>query len=249
MARRRALPAAALLAAVGALVPGAAVARPSPEEVERAVEEVFSEPALREGLEVRDASSQDLLAAMWAELKAFFEDVARELAAMHSTSPVAFWVILALLVLLLIALLTHIGWTISLAFRSSDRRAQAPLAEEALPEARMRSYRELRREARRLAEAGALEEASRTLLLALLALLAERQVLAVARGWTNREVLTRLRRSFASDAQRAEELERFGAAVERVSYGGRRLTPEELAELDRALEAIASRVGPGQAVR
>jgi Domain of unknown function (DUF4129) len=217
--RPRRLPSA--LAALPALAALAALPRPvraaggaDPEAVRRAVEEVFADPALRpQGSHGGGVSIAEYLQLLFRRFLAWVREFFTRLS---EENPLLFYLIFALLVFLLLLLLAHIAWTLSLAFRGP--RGGAGDGEAALdsPAARARRFQELRQEALGLAREGCYREAIRTLLLALLSLVEERRALAVSRGWTNREVLARLRLG-AGNAALAES---FAGTFDRAWYGG-----------------------------
>lgn len=202
-----------------------------PEAVDRAVEAVFARPDLERALDARPGAAEDLVARalaeierLWRELQSWFGDLAIE-------SPSLYYALLLALLALLGLLVWHLGWTVRSVLRAG---AMGPAVEVATGR-RSKDYRELRDEARALAAAGRRREALHVLLLALLALLEERRVLQVARGWTVREILGRLEHRAAPDA----ELRAFGRAVERSTYGGADLDADEFVRLEAAVERVA----------
>ena len=114
--------------------------------------------------------------------------------------------------------------------------SDAPDAEEE----KVQRYRDLREQANRLASRGEWREAARALLLALLALIEERKVLQLARGWTNREILARL----VLPAGEGAALDVFRRQVEGAWYGGHALDREELAELAVCVDRCARVLRP-----
>jgi hypothetical protein len=224
-----------LAASAGACTPAVA-AETSEGAVDRAVAEVFSQPAFREGLGATSGGLAELLAWLRREWDRLLYRIFDGLGELRVSSPVLFWALLAVLLLVLLALLFHIGWTLSLAFRGGGGEAGADVEDHTR---RARRSRELRGEARRLALQGEWREALRQLLLALLALLDERRILHVAQGWTNREILARLR----SRSGLGPELDRFGSAVETAAYGGRDVRGEDFAAFDRLVDRLEARLG------
>lgn len=211
-----------------------------PDAVRRAVDEVFADPALREGLGASDSGDATTAIAAW--LARQYEAFQDWLAALWATSPALFMAIMGVLLVVLAGLLTHIGWTLSLAFRRVPGEGDADGdADRQAEEARVRHYRTLRADAHALADAGDFREAARTLLLALLALVEEQHALTVVRGWTNREILRRIPVAPAVE----DELGAFGAAVERVWYGRQPTTRDEIDALDRTLTRVAAHLQPG----
>lgn len=195
------------------------------------MERVFSDPTLREGLEGPTSGLGALLAQVRAKISEWFQRLVVRLGDLRVASPVLFWLLFGGLVLLLVLLLAHIGWTAYAALR-----ATAPLRDDEHPATRARQFRDLRREARDLASAGRFRDATRLLLLALLALIEERKVLRVARGWTHREIARRLSLRGAG----AEDLGRFTGAVERVWYGGATPDAESYREVEGLLDRVSS---------
>ena len=217
-----------VLLALGAFAPAAA---PPTEVVQREVEAVFSDPAFQTGLQTTHGGPQALLAMIFQEIRHLLLKLLRVLDQLHAENSAVFWTIFIVLAIILVLILIHIGWSLSLAFRGlprSDRSAEDSPAE------RRRRYRDLRSEARRLAEEGRCREAVRFLLLALLSLLEERRILTVASGWTNREILARLR--FRSAVSR--ELAAFRDRVETASYSGAALSLNDFQECDTTLEHL-----------
>ncbi len=162
----------------------------SRDAVDRAVDEVFADPALRDGLTAGGGGLSDVLFAVLTRAQELLRRVIESLQWLHATSPFIFWTIFVLLFLVLIALLIHIGWTVSLAFLRTTASGPEPSEKEG--EARRRRSLEILDEARGLAAAGLRREALRALLLAILALAEERRILRIARGWTHREIASRL---------------------------------------------------------
>ncbi|MCO5165511.1 MAG: DUF4129 domain-containing protein [Planctomycetes bacterium] len=228
MARReRRAPCLAALLALVALTParGDEAPPPTPDDVATALEAVLDDPALRDGLRTSHmdaAAPGDVLAEGTARLWDAFRRWSARLAREH---PALYMALFAGLALALVPLLVHLGWSLALAFRGGSRGPPGA-AEADDPAARRRRSAELRAEARALAAAGDLRQATRALLLAFLALLEERRALAVAGSWTNREVLARLR---VEPAVRAR-LARFVAAADAACYGDQRPGPEVLAD-------------------
>lgn len=211
---------------------------PSPDAVARALDDVLADPVLREGLgtsHVDAAAAGDVLAEgsrhLWGAFRRWSFRLARE-------HPVLFYSASLAMLLALVPLLVHIGWSLTLAFRGS--RAGPPGAAEVDdPAARRRRSAELRAEARDHAAAGRPREAARALLLAFLALLAERRALAVAGSWTNREVLAHLR----VPPPERERLAHFVEAADAACYGDHGPSRDALAageallaDLERDLE-------------
>lgn len=231
----KSLGAAALVACLGAAGPATA-ARSSPAEVEAVVEEVFKNPELRRGLDSAHSGARALFRQFIDWLWGWLWRILGYLDELRAASPFIFWCIFAVLILVLLALLVHIGWTISMAFRRRPGGAQDPDSRENGD--RVRRFRDLQLEARELASRGRLRDAIHLLLLALVALVEERRVLRVALGWTNRETFARLRLR----PELAGSLAQFERDVERVWYGTAPVTPGDFRRLDRLLEDVAPHV-------
>jgi hypothetical protein len=199
--------------------------------VQREVEAVFSDPALQEGLEATHGGPEALLAMLYQQLRSLFVKLLSFLDELHAENSLLFWTIFIFLAIILILILIHMGWSLSLAFRDVS---MGRWADEDSPADRRRRFHDLRLEARRLATEGRFREAVRLLLLALLSLLEERRVLTIAIGWTNREILARLRLRSALDTQ----LDVFRDRVEAASYGGAAVSPRDFQECDATLEDL-----------
>lgn len=193
--------------------------------------ETFADPELAAGLETSHLDVQELpeglgsyVAWVYQRILAWMRDLAIE-------SPMALTGMYLLMVLLLALLVTHIVWSLRQAFRAGGEADPGP--DEAAAALRQRSA-ELRAEARSLAAQGRLREATRLLLLLLLALLDERGVLEVGPGWTNREILARLRLppGLAADAAA------FVAAADEACYGDRAPDAGAFARLTGLVERI-----------
>src|SRR5262245_18780993 len=114
--RRPSAPAGLRALLVLALAPGAARAagRSDPEAVRRAVEEVFADPALQpEGSHGGGVGIFEHLQTLLLRFLAWLREVFTRL---NEENPVLFYLIFAALVLVLL-LLAHLAWTLSLAFR------------------------------------------------------------------------------------------------------------------------------------
>lgn len=206
-------------------------ALPDSETLQRALEAVFGQPAFQRELERADGHALSLGQVLLLRLLGFLERCSEWLEELHGSAPLLYWLLFTGLVALLLVLVAHIAWTFRRAFA-----ADLPASDEP-DEARekVQRYRELRQQSNLLAVQGAWREAARLLLLALLALLEERKVLQLARGWTNREILQRLRLPPAESAA----LDVFRARVEDAWYGGHALDRPQLAELAVCVDRCA----------
>src|SRR5882762_7766908 len=112
------------LLALGAFAPAEA---PPTEVVQREVEAVFSDPAFRTGLQTTHGGPQALLAMIFQEIRHLLLKLLRVLDQLHAENSVAFWAIFIVLAIILVLILIHIGWSLSLSFRGlprSDRAAE-----------------------------------------------------------------------------------------------------------------------------
>lgn len=141
------------------------------------------------------------------------------------------------LCLLLIALLVHIGWTFSLAFRSHGRQDQT--TEQENEGQRLNLSRDLRQRALALASKGDYRESTRVLFLALLALFEEKKLLHVAKSWTPREIIEKLPKSVGN----SDELGWFRQRFEQAYYGEQELTAEHVRRLDSILDTATEHAG------
>ncbi len=205
---------------------------PSPEDLERAGDVVFSDPAFKEGLDTTHLTIDELGRLIGHGIDYVYETIASWLLSIQKNSPFLFFGLLLGMLAVLVLLLYHIGWTFSRAFRGVG--AGDAEGYEVDTGERVRRYRDLRREASEVASQGDPREGIRLLLLALLALLAEEEVLLVARSWTPREIVARLsaRGSFGND------LKRFGAAIEDALYTEHTLTESAFTSCEETLEAL-----------
>lgn len=202
-----------------------------PEAVRRALETVFGQPAFQRELERADARSHSIWQVLVYRLLDVWQRFRDWLSELHVSAPFLYWVLFTALVILLLVLVAHITWTFRRAFA-----VDLPAGDE--PETgreKVQRYRELRQQANLLVVQGAWREAARLLLLALLALIEERKVLHLARGWTNREILQRLK---LPPAERAA-LGAFRARVEDAWYGGHALEHAQLTELAACVDRCA----------
>lgn len=212
----------------------------SAEAVERAIEGVFSDPALRRGLTAGDGGLSTL-DALWEQVRRFLRAARDELLRLQLDSPVLYWLIMLGLVLALVLILFHVVITLSLAMRGGQRRSGE--TGNGVTE-RERRFRELRDEARALAGDGRFRDAVRSLLLALLALVEERRVLRGLVGKTNREILSRL--SVGGVGEMKDELRHFGRSIEAAAYGGAVPSEAEFKRLDGVLDRMSELVRPAE---
>ncbi len=159
--------------ALAPLVAAAAEApRPDADAIRRHLEGILARP---------EFSNRDPF-WMFRWVKDFFE----WLRSLQETSPLLFVLIVVGLILVLVALLAHIVWTLSRAFFvGRDATAGGEAAEQ-----RARLSRTYHEEARRRAAAGEFTEAVRYLFLALVYRFDEDGRVLFQRAYTNREYLT-----------------------------------------------------------
>lgn len=202
--------------------------------LQRALEAVFGQPAFARELARADDDALSLGQLLLRRLRELLKSFLEWFEELHGTSPLLYWLLFAALVALLLALVAHIAWTFRQAFALDLPASDEP---DEVRE-KVRRYHELREQSTRLAAQGAWREAARLLLLALLALIEERKVLHLARGWTNREILQHLTLPPAEGAA----LDAFRRRVEDAWYGGHALDSAQLGELavciDRCAEVL-----------
>jgi hypothetical protein len=203
---------------------------PAREDTVRAVQETFSDPELAAGCESTHEPTLGILAFVVNLLGEFFEGLVHTLKSLHVSYPVLYWGLLVFLFLLLIALIIHIAWTFSLAFRGLPSNAAA----EASRSERVRRFLEIREQARSLAGEGRYKEAVRELLLALITLVEEKRIVSVARGWTIREIVSRV----AQRTGAARPLGIIERRFEDVWYGGEDITEAQFAACDGSLDSF-----------
>jgi hypothetical protein len=186
-------------------------APPSADDVERATKEVLADPAYADAV-MNVHVTGGLLRSAFAALRKVFEwirSLLEDFTQLNETRPVLFWSIMACLIGVLCLLVWHISYTLSLAFRRPpEARPEVSAAE------RMARFGELWAQAKQLAARGEHAEAIRCLLFALLARAEERR-LPVLAGWTNREIVRRLRSKAALEGPLLE----FVETVDRLWYG------------------------------
>lgn len=190
-----------------------------------------SEPLARSEPEIRALAREilarpeyakyfDYEAQVWRELIELLLSWLRMLPALYVESPVLYWSIVLALLLLAIALLAHVVWTMSIAMRNPPPQQGTGAAR---PDADFAGH------AARLAADGAYLEASHQLLLGSLAHAARERYLELRPDDGNRRVCELLRK-----ARIAPELkERLIALIERTQaswFGGRTQSAELYAE-------------------
>ena len=205
---------------------------PSEEDVREAVEDVFSDPAFAKGLDTTHLTLDQLLELIGHYFDEAYRAIMNWLASLYAFSPLLYFLCVATMIIVGIVLTYHMAWTFTRAFRGvGDGEEGAP---DDAQGGRERRYRDLRAEARAQAEAGQPRDATRTLLLALLALLAEERVLRVAHSWTPREIVAQL----SALATFGPELASFRAAVEDAAYADHAQTRESFDACERTLDEL-----------
>jgi hypothetical protein len=239
-----------ILLATSVLAPRAVVSQdetpatkgPSPDELRRVGDAVFSEAAFEEGLDTTHLTIDELGRLVGHAIDWVYNTIAAWLLSIQKRSPLLFGLLLIGMLVVLGLLLYHIGWTFSRAFRGvgsgDEQETDAERGE------RVRRYRDLRSEASQLANEGDPREGVRLLLLALLALLAQEEVLLVARSWTPREIVARL----ATRGSFGDDLKRFGVAVEDALYTEHAVTRAAFDSCEQTLEALTGGLRGGARV-
>jgi len=244
------------LAASGTAQAPAPVSRPSPtlEETRRALAEVLADPQLHAALQRKGEGLLHNLGELMLRLQRWLQGLVDQLLELQQESPALFWVVFALLIAIAAALLTHIGWTLAQAVRAPRPRTSAA---EPIDAERRAHSQALRARAQALAAAGDRRAGMRHLLLALLALVEERRLLAVARSWTVREILARLAGRapglFRDDgptveASTAAPLPALSARIERACYAEVEVPAADFAAVDHWLDRVL-RIEPRAAGR
>lgn len=206
--------------------------------VDQAVETVFKDPRLQEGLQTSHSGLEALLRNVSIYLLKLWQTIFDWLLDLYLENPLLYYLLLVALSLVALLLIAHIVWTFVIAFRGAPGR-ETPDDEIDDPHERVRRSQDFRHEAQELAAAGRFREATRALLLALLALIEERHLMRVGPGWTNREILTRLRLR----TRGTSELDVFEGTVEKVWYGGLPLSSKDFEKLNHILDRFSDRIG------
>lgn len=221
---------------------------PSPADVRQALTELLADPQLQRALQPPERGALAWLGEVAARVRAWFVDAVQWLLALRLDSPGLFWLLFVLMILVAGGLLVHIGWTLAQAARGPRGDAGASVSSDA---GRAAHSRALRAQAHALAQRGELRDGVRHLLLALLALVEERKLLAVATSWTIREIATRLGQALpalqTAPAGGAVEINLFHdltARVENACYGGASVSAADFAEVDRGLDVLLQLAAP-----
>lgn len=169
----------------------------------------------------------DRLAELWRWLTGWLEWLGQ----IH---PIAYWLLIAGLLAILIALLVHIGWTLSRAFRPPKRGIVAEAPAAAAP--RDASWH--REEAGRLREAGRFIEALAHYFIALLLELDQREIVRFHPSKTPREYVDEASLEPAGRAAFAELVARLYRHV----FGGVAVSEDELNLFERRAAELGGRV-------
>lgn len=208
---------------------------PDPEEVRRAVEEVFSDPAygeITQPLEVREG----LVALLGQILRAILDWIGQLgdwSVDLHQAYPIVFWLMISVLLVILVALLTHIAYSARFVF--SSVRKGASEQEEREREERKVLHRELMETAHRLAQEGEFSEGIRTLLLALIARFGKRRPGLVLDAWTNHEVAARV----PIDEVSRGRLRDLASTVDRVWYGRGPASEADFRDAEKIVRSVS----------
>lgn len=213
----------------------------SPEAVDRAVREVLADPAYAEALKARSGAMEEMLRWLSSAVPRLIGWILEKAVELHEAAPAVFWLTFLALSVLLFLLVMHIGWTLTVAFRRSPGTGAGAGDPEARRE-RARQSVEILDEARRLAIEGRMREALHGLLLSVLALVEERRILRIARGWTHREIASRLR----VPEPLKEDLRELHGTIESVWYGKAKATSDDFERCDAAARRLtAGLLAPG----
>jgi len=206
---------------------------PTPPQVERALDEVYSRPEF-----AARSTSPDV----WARLRQWIAEAIGQLMewlgsfrAMQEAKPVVFWLVVAWLGITAIALLAHLIYTGSAAF--TLRRGAAP--EEGATGARRgpRTAADWEAEARRAAAEGRLRDAALSLYTALVLRLDARGALRFDPAKTPGDY----RREVGRDPEVARPFATFLRAFEPVAFGGRALDADGYERLRAAAGEAGAR--------
>ncbi len=224
---------------------------PSTADVRQALAEVLADSQLQRALQPPERGVLAWLGEVSTQVRAWFVDAVQWLLKLRVDSPGLFWLLFAVMIGVAGLLLVHIGWTLAQVARGPRDDADVGAAPDA---GRAAHSRALRAQAHALAQRGELRDGVRHLLLALLALVEERKLLAVATSWTIREIAARLGQALpalqaAPDGATAEITLFHGltARVENACYGGASVSAADFAEVDRGLDVLLQLAAPAPA--
>jgi len=182
-------------------------ALPSPDAIREAAREVISRPYY----DLDIASRRDTLPFIFRLIEWLLTPFRWLYEAMEGWPEVVRWIVVIVCVLVLIALLAHIAYTLVTAIRGPGTRR----GKQYLPEHRELNPMDLEQEAEAAGSRGDYIGAIRLLFRAALRRIELAEKKALRPGWTNRELLRRYRaRPFVGS------LERFVETIEQKWYGG-----------------------------
>ena len=213
---------AAILVLVG-LVASAAGAEPGgprryePDEVRRALGEILARPEYNSPL----AKLADRIEEAGLSVLRALRRLLRGVEALFVAAPLVYWLIVVGLVVLLVLLLTHIGWTVKRAITMG----RTPAASDGPASAEAETPTSLRRRAETLAAQGRFLDAVRLLFRALALRLGARDAALVFPSLTNREFAA----AFRTDPSLFERLRAFVEVLDDRWYGDRPCTAEDYA--------------------
>ena len=206
--------------------------RPTPEHVERVLDEVLSHPEYAKSLRTFEVDGS--LAGLVERVIGWFKALGDAALTLRLQSPGIFWFIFSFLVVILILLLWHMVNSV----RVTLRRTALPAERAEEGEEPVFHFRALWNRAEQLAGEGSYSEAIRHLLLALVAHMEEREVPLLA-GWTNREIVEHLR----VDESERGPLRELVAAVDQFWYGQQPATENDYR---RSSEIVSGSVSAGR---
>lgn len=153
---------------------------------------------------------------------------------LRDTAPVLFWMIVAAIGIVIVALLAHIVWALAAALGAPEPGAKtAP---------RQKPRRDLKAEAEALAAAGSYLEAAHRLMLACFATLAERGLIELRPDRSNRWIRAALHRS-GLPAGIAAEIDSLVEGTERRWFGKREDDPEIYLRWRSAFARLSAEAG------
>ena len=193
----------------------------SDPEIRKKLEEIFRDPAYGGApwSVAPPSSAVSFLKTAARKLTEWLNSISGFFDNLHWESPVLFWLLLGALVLVLVLLLSHMGWTVVRTLKESARRTKD---EDASPPEGKREVRRLLKESAALAARARYSEALRNLFLALLRALSETRYAAAPAGWTNHEIINALE----APPEIRDRLHRVAEAFDHGWYGRKRLAAE-----------------------
>jgi hypothetical protein len=202
---------------------------PSPEAIRKTAHDVLARPEFQ--LDGSTKAGEGLLASLIRIGKRMLHAFGEFFDWLQKMSPVLAWLFIAVLVIILIVLISHIAWTITM-FVRRDRRVLALADSLALKKV---NPTELAREAEAARARGDYILGVRLLFRACLALLEQREGNTFRLGATNREHLNRYRQTPLYDW-----LARFVSVIDLKWYGPETCQPADFAACRESYERICS---------